>query len=188
MYAWPKFHGSSPYGFRENDLNTKKLTPPPPTTTTTPPPEKQYICLASASQARQKSCLQWTHMTITRCHNTITVTIPICELTAGLPTFIHHEISNSTAIYHAMLSSQSGFQPGFHFTQSFIIILPLPWYDWNAVKRAVKPWIIHHPNSSSFHWLFSFWVNSHRERRQIWKWQSCFPPNCIDTPNLSDIL
>ena len=55
MYAWPKFHGSSPYSFRENDLNTKKFTPPttpPPTTTTTP--EKQYICLASASQARQK--------------------------------------------------------------------------------------------------------------------------------------
>ena len=32
----------------------KKFTPPPPTTTT-PPPEKQYICLASASQARQKA-------------------------------------------------------------------------------------------------------------------------------------
>ena len=51
MYAWPKFHGSSPYSLSENDLNTKKFTPPPPTTTT---PEKQYICLASASQARQK--------------------------------------------------------------------------------------------------------------------------------------
>ena len=25
MYAWPKFHGSSPYSFRENDLNTKSL-------------------------------------------------------------------------------------------------------------------------------------------------------------------
>ena len=45
MYAWPKFHGPSPYSFRENDLNTKKFTPPPTTTTTTPP-EKQYICLA----------------------------------------------------------------------------------------------------------------------------------------------
>ena len=52
MYAWSKFHGSSPYSFRENDLNIEKFTPP--TTTTTTPPEKQYICLASASQARQK--------------------------------------------------------------------------------------------------------------------------------------
>ena len=25
MYAWPKFHGSSPYSFQENDLNTKKV-------------------------------------------------------------------------------------------------------------------------------------------------------------------
>ena len=54
MYAWPKFHGSSPYCFRENDLNTKKFTPQPTTTTPTPRPEKQYICLTSASQARQK--------------------------------------------------------------------------------------------------------------------------------------
>ena len=55
MYAWPKFHGSSSNSFRENDLNTKKFTPPPTTTTTTTTtPEKQYICLASASQARQK--------------------------------------------------------------------------------------------------------------------------------------
>ena len=23
MYAWPKIHGSSPYSFRENDLNAK---------------------------------------------------------------------------------------------------------------------------------------------------------------------
>ena len=48
MYAWPKFHGSSPYSFRENDLNAKKFMPPPL--------EKQYIlvCLASATQARQK--------------------------------------------------------------------------------------------------------------------------------------
>ena len=58
MYAWPKFHGSSPYSFWENDLNTKKFTPPPqppptPKKTTTPP-EKQYICHTSASQVRQK--------------------------------------------------------------------------------------------------------------------------------------
>ena len=58
MYALPKFHGSSPYSFRENDLNTIKFTPPPPTTTTTTTPEKQYICLASASRARQKWLLE----------------------------------------------------------------------------------------------------------------------------------
>ena len=44
MYARPKFHGSSSYSFRENDLNIEKFTPPPPTTTTTTP-EKLYICL-----------------------------------------------------------------------------------------------------------------------------------------------
>ena len=51
MYAWPKFHGSSPYSFWENDLNAKtqqKFTLPPTTQ------EKQYICLASALQVRQK--------------------------------------------------------------------------------------------------------------------------------------
>ena len=48
------FHGSSPYSFRENYLNTKKFTLPPPPMTTMTTPEKQYICLASASQARQK--------------------------------------------------------------------------------------------------------------------------------------
>ena len=53
MHAWPKFLGSSPCTFRENDLNTKKFTPP--TTTTTMTPEKQYIYLASALQARQMS-------------------------------------------------------------------------------------------------------------------------------------
>ena len=57
MYAWPKFHGSSPYSFRENDLNTKKFTQPQPPMTSMSMPEKQYICLASASQARQKLCL-----------------------------------------------------------------------------------------------------------------------------------
>ena len=43
----PSFMALALIVFRENDLNTKKFTPPPV-------PEKQYICLASASQARQK--------------------------------------------------------------------------------------------------------------------------------------
>ena len=47
---------SWPYSFRENDLNIEKFTPPTTTTTTTTP-EKQYICLTSASQARQKCFL-----------------------------------------------------------------------------------------------------------------------------------
>ena len=42
---------------RRNTVNTKKFTPP----TTTPPAEKQDICLASASQAKQKLCAMMMH-------------------------------------------------------------------------------------------------------------------------------
>ena len=52
MYAWPKFHGFSPYNLWENDQNTKKNYAVADDDNDA---EKQYICLASASQARQKS-------------------------------------------------------------------------------------------------------------------------------------
>ena len=138
IYAWPKFHGSSPYTFWANDLNAKtrqKFT----LLTTTLSLEKQYICLTSASQARQK--LNADTLFTLKC---FTVEAPSVHLVVCLPLHLVCSYSGKEGVCNHMYIywrfRYKVIKSKVRITSKLCILILFP-YKYSQPKKLTSYWL-----------------------------------------------